>query len=272
MHSLNTYYITHRSINRAVFLECGIGRISDKGQWSIINGMMRLGRKGMKSSVIRKKKKQMPPNELIEVYASKIRLDHGSFEVCLTKDEALDKAQQQQEQARVSASTLKVGDVLDGSVRQVTPYGVFVDVNANRNGLLHISKVATYQNKYVDKEEGLKKIGLGRGVGVRVVVVSNEKKRLELDLVPPEPEVEEATDTATPTGESEDVTDDEADMWAAYAAPEGDSGADEKGLSSDAVDDEAAMWAAYAAPDADDDEDEDDEDADIEDSLGIGNW
>ena len=237
--------------------------------------MMRLGRKGMKSSVIRKKKKQMPPNELIEVYVSKIRLDHGSFEVCLTKEEALDKAQQQQEQARVSASTLKVGDVLDGSVRQLTPYGVFVDVNANRNGLLHISKVATYQNKYVDKEEGLKKIGLGRGVGVRVVVVSNEKKRLELDLVRPEPEVEEAEAAAAGDEESEDVIDDEAAIWAAYAAPERDSGADEEGLSSDAVDDEAAMWAAYAAPDAenaDGDDDEDDEDADIEDALGIGNW
>ena len=233
-----------------LFLECGVGRNSKGNKWSIVNGMLRIGKKGMKKGVIRKKIKKMPPNTLIEVYVSRIRAEEGTFEVCLNKDEALEIRDITNQ--RISASSLKVGGELNGVVRSVHPFGVFVDVNANRNGLLHISKVAKAHDTFVDKEDGLKRWGLNRGSQVYVRVLSNEKKRLELDLAPPPVVVEE-----------KDVVDeaDEDDMI-------------DDTLAINVVDEEADMWAAYTTADhaTNDDEDEYDEDTDIEDSLGIGSW
>jgi ribosomal protein S1 len=82
----------------------------------------------MKPSVIRKKAKKIPNDSLMEVYVSKIRLDHGSFEVCLSREEALSSYKKE----KVSASKLMPGEQLSGVVRDVRPYGVFVDVGANR--------------------------------------------------------------------------------------------------------------------------------------------
>ena len=233
-----------------MFLECGVGK-RNNNKWSIVNGMLRIGKKGMKKGVMRKKIKKIPPNKLIEVYVSRIRVEEGTFEVCLNKDEALQKGDVAKQ--RISASSLKVGEELNGVVRSVHPYGVFVDVNANRNGLLHISKVAKAHDTFVDKEDGLKRWGLNRGSEVYVRVLSNEKKRLELDLLPPFREADVAEEAY-----EDDMIDDT--------------------LASNIIDEEQAMWAAYAAADyatnSDDEEEDDeyDEDADIEDSLGIGSW
>ena len=268
-----THSLLHHTNPYKVFLECGIGRKNTKGKWSIVNGMVRIGRKGMKKSVARKKIKKIPKNTLIEVYVSRIQLEEGRFEVCLNRDEALEKGNNER---RIPASSLNEGDELSGVVKNVTPYGVFVDVNANRNGLVHITKVAKQNDGYIHKEDGLRKYGLGRGSKVYVRVLRNEKKRLELDLVPPpvveEEEILPAADEMDDTVASNDMSEDEAAAWAAYgtADVEDSSGTD------DILDDEAAMWAAYAAPDysSDNDEDEDDdeydEDTDIEDALGIG--
>ncbi|KAL9185093.1 hypothetical protein ACHAXT_002870 [Thalassiosira profunda] len=272
-----------------VFLECGIGRKDDKGRWCIVNAMVRLGRRGMKSSVIRKKIRKLHPSELVEVYVSRVSPEEGRLEVCLTRDEAVDKGARER---KIPASSLEVGEELAGVVRKVTPYGVFVDVNANRDGLLHISKVAARRDEYIAKEEGLKSVGLGRGAPVNVVVAKKEGKRLEFDLAP---EVEESSDETSDL----DMSADEAAAWAAYASPDDSTEAeldasdtsfdvssdeasawaayganDEEGREGDVAEDEAAMWAAYAvdSKEEEDEYDEYDEDADIEDSLGIGSW
>ncbi|KAL3794351.1 hypothetical protein ACHAW5_002940 [Stephanodiscus triporus] len=262
----------------AAFLECGVGERNSKGKWSIVNGMVRLGKKGMKLSVARKRILQkLPPNMLIEVYVSKIKLDERTLEVCLNREEALEKGSIG---SKIPASSLTVGGTLAGIVKNVTPYGVFVDVNANRNGLLHISKVAKHQDAYVSKEDGLKKLGLAKGSLVNVMVMSNDGKRLELDLAPT-PDITEGTaaednlDSVDPldsisSATSYNLMDDNAAAWVAYGAD--GSGIEER---DDIGNDEAAMWAAYSVDssisDIDEDEDEDyDEDTDIEDALGIG--
>lgn len=250
------------------FLECGVGRRSDKGKWNIVNGMVRMGRRGMKPSVARKKaKKNFPSDSLTEVYVSQVRPDQGRLEVCPTREEALERASNSG--GRIPASSLRTGEELEGIIRNVTPYGVFVDVNANRNGLIHIRRVAERRNSYIAKEDGLKMVGLSRGAPVNVVVLSNERKRLELDLAPDaeEPSADDLDDA--------DVSDrldagsaiheiSEEEEAAAWAADGGDGGSE----GNDVGEDEAAMWAAYA--DSDEEDDGDDEDADIEDALGIG--
>lgn len=226
--------------------------------------MVRLGKRGIKASIVRKKLlKNIPPESLIEVYVSKIRVEEGTFEVCLNREEALEiGASPFKRRTLISASTLQIGDELNGIVNNVTPYGVFVDVNANRNGLLHISKVAKQRDAYVAKEDGLKALGLGRGSPINVIVVSNERKRLELDLAPPS--------SSSPINAEESLSGDD-DVESSINSESIEEKVDE------ISDEEAAMWAAYAIDNTDDDEDEYDEeddeydeDTDIEDALGIG--
>ena len=226
--------------------------------------MIRLGKRGIKASIVRKKLlKNIPPESLIEVYVSKIRVEEGTFEVCLNREEALEiGASPFKRRTLISSSTLQIGDELNGIVNNVTPYGVFVDVNANRNGLLHISKVAKQRDAYVAKEEGLKALGLGRGSPINVIVVSNERKRLELDLAPPS--------SSSPINAEESLSGDD-DVESSINSESIEEKVDE------ISDEEAAMWAAYAIDNTDDDEDEYDEeddeydeDTDIEDALGIG--
>lgn len=246
-----------------VFLECGVGRKSKGGKWSIVNGMLRIGKRGMKTSVARKKGKKIPPDSLVEVYVSKLRLDHGSFEVCLSREEALSSYKEK----KIPCSSLKPGEKLSGKVKNIHDYGVFVDVGANRNGLIHISKVATAQNRYINKKEGLKSAGLTRGSTVRVIVLSNEKKRLQLDLVTEEEQSPE--DDRSDVSTTKDLADsEEALAWAAYNSNES---------TEDISTEEADMWAAYAAyenveEEEDDDDDYYDEDEEIEDALGIGSY
>lgn len=224
--------------------------------------MVRLGKRGIKASIVRKKLlKNIPPESLIEVYVSKIRVEEGTFEVCLNREEALEIGESSfKRRTLISASTLQIGDELNGIVNNVTPYGVFVDVNANRNGLLHISKVAKQRDAYVAKEDGLKALGLGRGSPINVIVVSNERKRLELDLAPPS--------SSSPINAEESLSGDDDVIDTSESIEE---------KVDEISDEEAAMWAAYAIDNTDDDEDEYDEeddeydeDTDIEDALGIG--
>ena len=271
---LSEYDLLGGKTGPKVFLECGIGRRNNKWKkWNIVNGMCRLGRKGMKKSVIQKKMKRLPSDSLVEVYVSKIRLDEGTLEVCLNRDNALEDWERN---TRISASTLVEGQELTGIVRNLTPYGVFIDVNANRNGLIHISKVAKYKDGYIDKEKGLQKFGLGRGSNVCVRVLSNERKRLELDIVPPPSDTEDSSTKMKEEDDDDDnivvdtsmsnISEEEAAAW-------GGDYANESTVVADVSDDEAAMWAAYSAdPSPDKEDDEYDEDADIEDALGIGSW
>ena len=227
--------------------------------------MIRLGKGGMKTSLARKKALKLPPGMMIEVYVSRIKMDEGALEVCLNRDEALEKGSMR---SKIPASSLKLGDVLTGIVK---------------NGLLHISKVAKQQDAYVSKEDGLKKLGLDMGSTVNVVVMSNDRKRLELDLAPALVSkyglrVEDSGDydahLDTPLSNTRnELTNEDA---AASGAFEVDKSVIVE--SNSIGDDEAAMWAAYALDssisDADDDDgdeyEEYDEDSDIEDSLGIG--
>lgn len=160
-----------------------------------------------------------------------------------------------------------------GFVRDIHPYGIFVDVGANRKGLLHISKIAEHYDRYIAKEAGFQKLGLKPGTPIDVEVVTNDKKRLELGFPSAVIESDESDKTATSTSEAKaaassfDISEEEAAAWAAY-------GNDADNQYDNVDDEEAAMWAAYAdyQPNQDEEDDEPDEDREIEDALGIGSW
>lgn len=190
--------------------------------------------------------------------------------MCLSREDALKEGNRIRP---VSASSLSPGQELLGYVKDITPYGVFIDVGANRKGLLHISKVAQHNNQFINKEVGLENVGLKRGTPLNVVVLKNEKKRLEFGCPPLEVEDNKKEGLAVSNSRAEESGYDrlseegEEFAWAAYYE---NNDSDKYDVSEE----EEAMWAAYAANDTPDKEvdkkDDYDEDRDIEDALGIG--
>lgn len=169
-----------------LFYECGVGRFvtgrNGETRMKTVNGMLRIGGPRMKASVVRKKKQKLVKQErelnMIPLFVSRIRPEEGRFDVTANMEDTLGEKSDR----KTSASSLKVGEELIGRIYKLTPYGAFIDVDASRNGLLHIQTVADFFGTYIDKQKGLTKNGLEVGARVKVVVQSNERKRLAFDF------------------------------------------------------------------------------------------
>ena len=80
-------------------------------------------------------------------------------------------------QWEVARATIKVGDVLEGVVRNTTVFGAFVEVMDDVEGLVHISQLS---HERVDNvEDVLKK---GDKVTVKVLDIDFENERLSLSI------------------------------------------------------------------------------------------
>ena len=73
---------------------------------------------------------------------------------------------------------IKVGDELDGVVRNVVDFGVFVDCGVKYDGLIHISKMSTTK---VNHPSDL--LGVGDNVHVYVIDIDYNKHKLGLSLI-----------------------------------------------------------------------------------------
>jgi predicted RNA-binding protein with RPS1 domain len=285
-----------------VFFECGVGRTNRTGHWSMVNGMLRLEKS--KLSVAKKRAARLMKKKEVELFVSRIQLGCGRLEVVATLEEA---EEYKEASTKTSISSLSVDQNVTGKIVKLLPYGAMVDIGANRDGLLHIQKVADLYGKYIDKEKGLEKAGLERGTRLRLSVASNDKRRLFLDFTPDvkkdaeEERMRKASkqrkNIPETTIASSDIVADELAEWEAYASEGQPSSASPETTiaSSDITADELAEWAAYAsegqsssASDSEEDEDEededddyeddedddyeDDEDKDIEDAFGLGSY
>ena len=81
-----------------------------------------------------------------------------------------------EEKAR-SIEDLKPGMILQGTVRNIMDFGMFVDINVHVDGLVHISEVA---NKFVKDISSL--YSIGDIVKVKVIAVDVPKKRISLSI------------------------------------------------------------------------------------------
>ena len=73
---------------------------------------------------------------------------------------------------------LKIGDELEGTVRNVVDFGVFVDVGLHDDGLVHISKMST---KYIKHPSDLVKVG--DIIKVYVIGIDLNRHQLQLSMV-----------------------------------------------------------------------------------------
>ncbi len=138
-----------------------MGRIDRTGKWQMVSGMLRVAKSYSKPKVVKKKIKRYTGKE-VELYVSNIRLDEGRLEVCTSLEGLEDKKKKDKEKGDkiISISSLREGQEVVGTVVDVRPYGVMVNVGANRNGLLHIQKVADLYGRYINREDGLVEAGL----------------------------------------------------------------------------------------------------------------
>mmetsp|Transcript_24165 Transcript_24165/g.39449 ORF Transcript_24165/g.39449 Transcript_24165/m.39449 type:complete len:366 (+) Transcript_24165:282-1379(+) len=244
-----------------LFFECGVGRIDKKGNWHIVNGMLRIGRG--KASVTRKRAARYRKKDRVPLYVSRVQKECCRLEVCLSPEDAKRYIQQP---PKVSVTSLRPTQEVEGTILKVYPYGAIVDVGANRRGLLHITKVASLYGKYINKEQGLKEAGIEKGAKVRLSVESVQNRRLVLDFTPDvkeeaDREFKRASSKSQQDSSSEEIPGEDLQEWAEYANQQ-ESLALEESEDEDDNDDE----------DEDYDDDEYDEDGDIEEALGLDTY
>jgi predicted RNA-binding protein with RPS1 domain len=250
-----------------LFFECGVGQTNSKGEWRMVNGMLRLDRS--KLSVAKKRSARFRKKDQVDLYVSRIHAECSRLEVCAD----LDDVKKYKSQGKVSVSSLKPGLEVIGKVVKLVPYGVMVDVGANRLGLLHIQKVADLYGRYIDMEKGLDKFGLERGARIKLVVSSNEKKRLFLDFtesVREEAAKERAAKESQQTqADSSGMSEEELAAWDEFASKDAESVESKKEVA--AADEEEEDDDGDYEED-DEDYDDYDEERDIEDALGLGTY
>lgn len=80
---------------------------------------------------------------------------------------------------------LQVGEVVEGTVTRILPYGAFIDIGVGRDALLHVREMA---EGFVAKPEDVVKPG--EAVEVRIIEVARRRNRIDVSMkgLRPEPE------------------------------------------------------------------------------------
>jgi ribosomal protein S1 len=78
---------------------------------------------------------------------------------------------------KLNLAELKEGAVVKGRVTNITKFGVFVDINAVCDGLIHISQLA---DDYIETPDQVVK--LDDEVDVRIMKVDKKKRRISLSM------------------------------------------------------------------------------------------
>jgi len=116
---------------------------------------------------------------------------------------------------RYKYKDISEGDALDGEIKRIENYGVFVDVGLEREGLVHVSELS---HEYVKSPE--EAVTVGDEVKVQVLKIDARKKQVNLSikaLLDP-PELEVAEEIAGEEPEEAFVMEEEAPMSTTMAA------------------------------------------------------
>ena len=107
-------------------------------------------------------------NDILDAFIAPLRDPRDEFDKPILKQGVIDLSQ------------LKPGMELQGTIRNVVDFGVFVDCGVHEDGLVHISKISKRHIKHP-----LDVVSVGQIVTVWVVSVELRKNRLELTMIDP---------------------------------------------------------------------------------------
>jgi small subunit ribosomal protein S1 len=93
------------------------------------------------------------------------------------------------EPAAVDWSEISEGQTVTGKVTRLEQYGAFVDVGAERPGLLHVREMSS---GYVKHPSEL--VAIGEEVEVRIAKIDRRKKRIDLSMIGLAPVIEDEED------------------------------------------------------------------------------
>jgi small subunit ribosomal protein S1 len=102
----------------------------------------------------------------VTVWVRNVELDQGRISLTMI------------EPPEHSISDLEAEQVVTGKVTKITPYGAFVDIGAERDGLVHISEMAEGR---IDRPSDV--VQEGEEIQVRVVKVNRKRHRIELSML-----------------------------------------------------------------------------------------
>lgn len=77
----------------------------------------------------------------------------------------------------LSLSDLKQGMIIDGTVRNVTDFGAFIDIGVHQDGLVHVSELS---DRFI--RNPLEVVKVGQKVKVKVLSVDTKKNRISLTM------------------------------------------------------------------------------------------
>ncbi|MDR2728786.1 MAG: S1 RNA-binding domain-containing protein [Chitinispirillales bacterium] len=83
----------------------------------------------------------------------------------------------QKSKRKIKLAEVKEGVVVSGKVTNITQFGVFVNINAVCDGLIHISQLA---DEYVETPDQV--VAVGDRVDVRILKVDTKKRRISLSM------------------------------------------------------------------------------------------
>lgn len=100
--------------------------------------------------------------------------------------------------------TYPVGTVVDGKVTKIVPFGAFIELGANVEGLVHISEMAM---KHIDSPAQV--VHVGDAVKVKVMDVNVERRRISLSMKAAAEELGIEIEVAEPENKEEAAADTE---------------------------------------------------------------
>ncbi|NJN81016.1 MAG: S1 RNA-binding domain-containing protein [Caldilineaceae bacterium] len=81
---------------------------------------------------------------------------------------------------------LEKGEIVNGTVTRILPYGAFIDIGIGRDALLHVREMS---NGFVEKPEDV--VQVGEEIEARIVDISRRRSRVDLSLKGLRPEAEQ---------------------------------------------------------------------------------
>jgi small subunit ribosomal protein S1 len=105
------------------------------------------------------------PGDEVTVWVKKVERRRGRINLTMIEPPA------------IVFSDLKPGMIIKGKVTRLAPFGAFVDVGVGRDGLVHISELAT---GFVDNPSEI--VSVGEEVEVKVLSVDRARRQIELGM------------------------------------------------------------------------------------------